>query len=161
MDNCIRADECKIGNNTVRINLTSTAKIDSDNQYGIGNVSNDLTLNNGKVYGLYNEGTANIGDDIELILKQKTTIPSSGDRYINAIYNANHGTINMDGGTIESDIDEYIIQNYGEFYLKDGTIDAIKGFYQYERWRGEGSLYVTGGNLTTENLNNELWNYYF
>ena len=62
---CEEDDECQ--NTSGTIILSSTAKIDSDNQYAIGNFTDDLKLNNGKVYGLYNEGNATLTGSVELI----------------------------------------------------------------------------------------------
>ena len=142
-----------INNNTnSTISMNDNTVIKSQDNYGIYNLSTNLVLNKGTIYGVINDGDIVI-DGAEL----KSSKNVSNDSYSYAIKSNTGHTITMNSGTVNGTETDYVIYNTGVFNLNGGTISSSnRGINQGNNYTGQQSvIYVNGGTITTTNYSIE------
>ncbi len=127
------------------VNNSENGVIDSDSSsiltslssYGLHNTGNNFEINNGNVYGFFNEGKATLIERVKIY---------NGS---NVYGIKNSGTINMNGGEVIGDSNDSLIYNTGTFNLNSGSISGTSTgqlIYNF------GTVNVNGGTITSPSI---------
>ena len=122
-------------NNIGDIKLSSDSKLVSD-KYALYQDSDNLILDNGTIYGIYQNKKLELKDNINII---------SNSGYHGILVNTTDSLI-VDGGSINSNDDGYAIYSNIDntnINIKSGIIEGVKGIYNKQRT----SLIITGGSI--------------
>ena len=133
------------------ITFNQNTFIDSVETNSFYNSSPELTIDNGTIYGLYNEanGMTITGDANFEIYHWRTYTYTFFDHYIPAITNV--GTINFTGGTVTNDEhDTCMMNNSGTMNISDGTFNSLNRVVCNSYNSNGGTLNITGGNIHGE-----------
>ena len=130
----------------LRVKLSNTTVIQSNNNYGIYNTQDDLVLDSGTVYGLYNISSAEIKDNAIL----KTSRKVSKNEYIAALANTKNSSITINGGDITSNEYTDTVLNAGTITMNSGNIYSVKNAVKQELGgRFYGEFILNDGNITS------------
>lgn len=143
---------------TGTISLDSKTSLSSTHSYGLHNVGTQLEIDNGNIYGIYNESGSitlkdNVkvhnGDSLYALYNKATAIIAGGeisDASINYVINNENGTMTITGGIVRAQ--NTAIRNASTLLINGGNISSTNGTTMIN---SSNTITITDGNITSEN----------